>query len=637
MFLMGDKAVASAAQTEITLQSVDYKNENLIVYNNDNKKIYFATETDATKENWEVVDVDDGDTTVIDFSWVSPATESILFLKGDDDEKQLRIILLPSTKKLEISIDYTDLGNLSETDNIAELLNIMTTSGNAKYPADFDDLEWKKSVSGDWLASSSLTVPQLEKFQIKGATLYFRIKPISDNENTVAGTFPDGSKGRRASAEVKLKIEKKSTPIVAGIDGSKFTAAIKYGKEYRVYIDGATVPAYDWVKVYDRAAKPIPLADIINNGSNGTTNPFEEMLIEIRDYSTAKKPASKISQIPVGKQFELTSDIVISEVPEDPALIGNNIYMSYNGNKNIILTVPTASTTKPYEYCIVKKDASFSLEKAVWTSITKNSEIKVLSSKATDGGTVYVRQKGIKSVPATKTTDAIPFSLASTYVTELIDYPSMPVVKKQSLTFTKNYSEDLTFEITLNAANKEAYETKISSIKLGTIPLNDIECKITPELTNPFDKTQVHVMTVTLKKDALSGLSNCYNRAISITFENGTTDKTSVKLTIQNPVLASGLTATPSLGSQKNYTMITVTNTLGNGNARYYTISDNKVENKYTMDKIPTDLGTIYDFVDKGDILITPNKYITVYETSADGYILKIKSNLITEGMINLQ
>ena len=40
--------------SSVTIATVDYKDENVIVNNNDNSKIYFATENDAARNMWEI-------------------------------------------------------------------------------------------------------------------------------------------------------------------------------------------------------------------------------------------------------------------------------------------------------------------------------------------------------------------------------------------------------------------------------------------------------------------------------------------------------------------------------------------------------------------------------------------------------
>ena len=627
-FVFGETPNASAAATPITIKTVDYEEENLIINNNGNTKIYYASELDAAKDKWEIIEVDEGDTTTIDISWVSSNVDSVIKVKGDKNSTQARIKLLGKTRKLEISINYSKRALLDKSDTIAPLLNIMTTAGTAAAPITFIDLEWKKGVGGKWKNSSELTVKQLEKFQVKGTDLYFRIKAI--NDITVGTTPPDGSKGRRACNEVKLRIAKKAPAMVVGVDGGKFTADIRYGKEYRII---TLAGPSDWVKVTDRTVKSIPLASIINNGKDGTTadKAFTGIVIEIRNYATAKAAASKITQIDIEPQRTITGAVIEGKAPQDATAADKNIYVSYQGTTNTLLAIPSASTSVPYEYCVVKPGDTFDLQRATWTSVTKNTVIKIQSSKAIDGGVLYVRQKEIKSKQATKTDPAIRFALASTYVTHNINYPSVPQMDNATYTFTKGYSDSITFNIKLNTLGKKPSETEIRNIKLGLREI-DFTSVVTPLIAPGADTTATaYVLSVTLQKSSLETMTNTTNRAIFITFGNGWVDKTSIKLTIQNPIPVLALTASLTQGNAAGTTAANVNGSPAAGNKYVYTITDAEVKNKVTEDTVLNGI----DYTSGADITVGLNKYLTVYEVNTvTNKIVKLRSLLVSSDKI---
>ncbi|HHU71936.1 MAG TPA: hypothetical protein GXZ21_07890, partial [Clostridiales bacterium] len=436
-----DKDIAYAAYP-VSINMVDYENENIIVNNNGNARIYFATENDAARNSWETMRADTGLTSEIDFSWVSPTTTQTIVIKGEDGT-QHRVTLRERTRKLEVSISYDKMSSISKDISIAPMVNIMSTAGSGEKPITFLDLEWRKGENGSWRPTSSLTVAQLEKLQIKGADLYFRIKATNDT------TTRDGSGGRRVSKEVRLKIAKKASPMVVGIDGEDFTADIRYGKEYRATVNGVTS---NWVKVIDRSTREVPLSVIVNDNRNGLTadKSFPAMVIEIRSYATARAAASKITEIHLPAQRILTGPIIEGEAPADADSSDSNIYVSYNGSANISITIPSASSDNPYQYCVVKPGDIFDIERVAWYTITRGTAVKVLASRATEGSEIFIRQKEIKSKPATRTTAAVDYELASTYLTHKLEYPSVPVVETKNLTFVKGITEDLTFNIQLN-------------------------------------------------------------------------------------------------------------------------------------------------------------------------------------------
>jgi len=275
VYFKNDIALAAGS---VTIKTVDYQEENIIVNNNGNTKIYFATENDAAKNSWDMIpaDVNSDDTTTIDFSWLSPTVEQVLIIKGEDNV-QRRVILKPRAKRLEISISYDKMDSLGKSQTIGSLLNIMTTEGTAVNPIIWDDLEWRKGTNGSWKSVSELTVALLEKLQVKGADLYFRIKAVNDNSAN-----PDGTNGRRASGEVRLKIAKQTTTGSISVDGEKFNAQIRYGKEYRVTYNGTTT---NWTKITDKSVKAVSFKDMLKNGADGLSpaTKFPEMVIEVRD------------------------------------------------------------------------------------------------------------------------------------------------------------------------------------------------------------------------------------------------------------------------------------------------------------------------------------------------------------------
>jgi len=630
--LFQNKATAAASTiSPITIVSVDYREENIIVKNNGNSKINFATETEAAKGNWEIQDPDlnvDGTiaaTTTIDISWLSPSAENILKIKGSENEEEKRVIILEKTKKLDISISYANIENLDKLETIATLLNIMSTAGTADNPIKFDDLEWKKGDGGDWKLIDTLTVAQLEKYQIMGTYLYFRIMA----EKAIPGV----TEGRRASNEVKVKIAKKLPRMVIGIDGEEFTADIRYGKEYRVSIDGGEQT--EWKKITNRATKTVDLATIANDGSNGTTSEFPSMVIEIRDYATSKAASSKIKEIILEQQEDLGGVIVPGSAPVIVDADDKDIYISYNGIKNMVIAIPAATIGEPYEYTVVAKDDDFDITRVVWTSITKNTSVKILASRAVEGGTLYVRRKEIKSKEKTKTTAAVAYKLASTYLPYSINYPSIPVVKKESFTFTKGYPETVTVEAILNVNGKLPFETKIKSIKIGTRVVEFNDPIVSLQTGDPLITTDDYsLMKFTLKADSLKTLPVCTNRPLIITFENGTVDKTSIKLTINNPMTATTLTASVA-PSTVSGSAITILSTLGSGNQWVYTITDTKVINKYTIDTVDLLTKETAFTTPKIEMVVSLNKYLTIYEVNATNNIVKYTSILITASMIN--
>ncbi|MGB4658207.1 MAG: hypothetical protein WBI07_03380 [Mobilitalea sp.] len=615
------------ASGPVSISKIDYANENMYVTNNGNAKIYFATEIDASKGRWDVLLADTGTTTEIDFSWLTDTADNILKIKGDVDSTQVTVSIPQKIRKLDISISYSNLNMLAPTDTIASLLNVMTTEGTASSPVGYSDLEWKKGEDGNWRDSSFLTIHQLEKYLIKGTNLYFRIKAI-DNV-------------RRASSETKLKIAKTTAPVVVGIDGTKFTAAIKYGKEYRIKTMVGTVESTSaWIQVTDRSITSIPLATILDAAAAYTTKDgtiaslsFPAMTLQIREYATSKKAASKITEQKLNAQRTLQGKIKEEKVPVS-TIPDYNIYVGYNGIKNITVTIPSASTEVPYEYAVVKT-GTLNMATTVWTSITKNTVTKILAAKAVQDGTLYVRMKEIKSKEATSSTLATAYALASTYDSFKINYPSIPVMPKSTFTYTKGYSTSIVFDVQLNTVGKNPFENSIKNIKLGTKAL-DYTFVIAPVMATPLDINKVYTMTITLNNirtgtsvgTPLEELANCFGKAVTINYANGTVDKTSLKLTVQKPTEAASLTASIAKDATTSVITVTTATAAATGNKMIYVYSPAAVTGKYIQDTMTA--GTAFV---SGDALVSPvaGQYVTIYEVTNDAKnnIVKYKSILI--------
>ena len=662
---LSSKQIAVAATADpVKVVAVEYYEEQVFVLNNGNSKIYYATEADAARNNWEIIPKDSGDLTMIDISWLPESVENILVVRGDENKTQSRIIIGAKPTKLSITINYGNMTLVGASQPIGAMVNIMSSVGNGNNPITFDDLEWRKGTNGQWRNSSELTVELFEKYLTKGTNLYFRIRAldvqatISDssgdiinlnarrkagetggllfykNQTLTIGTdYPDGRAGRRFSGEVKVKVVRQAPSMVTGIDGSKFFAAIKYGNEYRVTTNGITS---GWTSVTDRTVKSLSLSTILKDANKDGTikaNAFPAMKIEVRNYATTKAVASKITEINLSAQRTLESTVIKGKLPANPSDADKaKIYVYYNGDKNIGITIPLATTSNAYEYCITKKNETIDISKASWTAITKGTEVKVLPSKAVDGGTLYIRQKEIKSQAATSTKPAVGYQLASTYVTHEISYPSVPAIAKVTHVFTKGYSGDYVFNVVLSVNNKEPFEIGIKTIKLGTK-----EIEFTPAA--PTTSGTTTTMQVTLKKSSLEALANCIGKPITITFMNGTIDKTSIKLTIQNPSSAGTLSITNTKGTNTGTTSFTVGTAKASSNTWCYVLTETVITNVTTMDTLTqiapgkTQNSFTTNTVDNIPITAT-DKYITIFELDKDGLVVKYKSILLTSDMI---
>lgn len=702
LYIPGEKAYAAASAIKVA--AVEYYDDNIIVFNNGNSKIYFATDTDAAVGKWDVINADSGKFTAIDISWIISTTENVIMIKGSENDTVSRVVIKEKPQRLNVSINYAYMAALKQTDVIAPLLNIMSSEGNAVNPIIYSDLEWKKGDYGKWQNTDTLTVSQLEKFLVKGTSLHFRIRALDDsvtvtgdtdddkvyddivdvNSNRAAGIdggirafesdtkvtygtdYPDGTQGRRFSDEVIVRVAKMLTSNATNIDGEKFTAAIKYGQEYRITAsypgDNTQAKTADWIQITDKSVRKVSLETLANcvapravsvSGSglcayagtgsmvtfNGTTEAFPGMLIEIRNFATAKSAASKITEVSLTAQRELTKaiqpgmpDPLVGATPED-------IYMDYFGNKYVLLTIPMASADLPYEYCIVKPGAVLDLEHASWSLVSRGTSVRILASRAAEGSTIYIREKEIKYRKATDTQAAVSYQLASTYVTGEVKYPSVPVITKNDITYIKQFSDKPTIEITLNVIGKTPFETEVTGVKLGT-KIIGFDSAITPTLVykDPA-KTLVdgsmnsYKLTLTLHKEDLEAITNCTSRALTITYANGTIDKTSIKITIKDKTASGTLQLSGTPGGTTGKTKISIVSALGSGNTWVYKKAT-AAPTGISMEDVLTD-NTVKSFTSGMEIDVVDKDYVVVYELDKDNHIIKFGFLQISSLMIN--
>ena len=668
-----NKAYASATTTdEIQVIAVAYSDESIIIKNNGNTKIYFASEMDASRDKWEIIECGTSDKfTVIDFSYLSPSAENILKIKGDKDSTPERVIINKRPQKLAVSINYSTFDNTT----VGELLNIQSTEGDGLKPITINDLEWKKGADGEWLEAKYLQTALLKRYLLKGTVLYFRIAALNDvatysdtlapytiddfrdeagsysyknsfekllkeksvlPENLTFTSFPNGTKGRRAGAEVKLKINKQAVTPVVNVNGSKFTMAIKYGQEYRISTNGGTSYG-DWTKVTDTLSKPLKLKDMLKDGSDGLADPFPAMMIDVRDYSTAKAASSRIVTTSIPEQRTIVGSVKV----DTPTVADGNIYVSYNGNKNLIVTIPYATENEPYEYTVVKSGnlVDFDVDRATWTAISKNTPVKIASTKAVDGSMIFFRKKEIKYKAATSRSTQVNFQLASTYVNFKVAYPSIPAAPKKTYVYTKGTLRDVEIIVPLNEVGKNPFETKVVSIKLGTkeIPFTLF---YSPSLPESMSNSVVNYMKITLSGADLDKMANCNARALSIYYEKGTVDKSSSKLTIKNPTPAGKLFFTPVAGTAPNTTIVNMTSSIAPTNRLMYTITSDKITGKNQEDTVDGSY-TILDPTVPIDTTGKVGLWLTVYEVTIPAaagdpsYIVNYGDSVqLTDGMI---
>jgi hypothetical protein len=137
-----------------------------------------------------------------------------------------------------------------------------------------------------------------------------------------------------------------------------------------------------------------------------------------------------------------------------------------------------------------------------------------------------------------------------------------------------------------------------------------------------------NIRTATSVGTPLEEMANCFGKAVTINYANGTVDKISLKLTIQKPTEAASLTASIAKDATTGAITVTTVTAAATGNKMVYVYSPAAVTGKYIQDTMTT--GTAFT---SGNPLTAPvtGQYVTVYEVTDDtkNNIVKYKSILI--------
>lgn len=230
-------------------------------------------------------------------------------------------------------------------------------------------VQYRKGTNGSWITvTPSTNSISTSKYEVRGATLYFRIAPQANT---------------RASKIVTVKIPKKPSAPSVKLDGGKFTiTGLKSGIEYRKGEDTVWTPFTST----NSKVKTLSLYDLYAS----------------KVVSNNELPAGVLEFRTVGTDKKLTSSVKVIEIPAQQKI--TEAYVSLIGTT---LKILDPDTKKPYEYTKVERGTNFIPDKAKWTTINPGKAVIIPRIAVND--TVYVR---VKSRTDKATKQVIP---ASTY------------------------------------------------------------------------------------------------------------------------------------------------------------------------------------------------------------------------------
>lgn len=318
---------ASAATLTNVAFSVDYLEELVTITPGSGNSTKFYISTDG--KTWELIEPFGP----VDISTLLQSKEVTLYFRGNKDLASTEVLLQAENKSLKA------------TYQVVSGVGTIVITNTTTLP-----VEVRKGLRGQW---KTVTGPiSTTLYELKGATLYFRLKASVTN---------------RAGKEISLKIPKKPTAPSVKLDGSKlYISGLKIGEtQYRVG-DSST-----WITFTstDTKIKTIDLAFLFGGGANNTQIPAG--VVEFRTLGVDKK---------------ISSSSKIFEVPLQPGAPQNAIL------SGTTLTIQDTNLKKAYEYSLVDKAVTtIDIKIARWTTITATRYAVVKNAEV--GDKVLVRLK----------------------------------------------------------------------------------------------------------------------------------------------------------------------------------------------------------------------------------------------------
>ncbi|MBP5158969.1 MAG: hypothetical protein ILP10_01570, partial [Lachnospiraceae bacterium] len=504
---------AQAAAVRVT--KVDYDRSEMTVALNSGDTALLISDSKAKK--WETMaEKQDGtDEVTFDISWISQTVDYVMTLKGDASADVVKITIPKQNKSFKVSYFVLD----SE---------IQLTNSDGR------TAEWRKKESMSWTTyNADSFAKELEGFCANGAVLFFRL----------AQTPGAGSNaGLRPSKEVSVTIPKKTAAPSVKINDNSLTVTLNKGIQYRYLvsetgnpvIDPKTGTYMDWEDI--DASTDYDLQDLAPLSMyTETNNDPKETFIQFRTKATASKQMSNITTLTVpAQQAPLT---------ESDMLEGATVEFKYTSSTTFQLKVKSASTSEPYQYCIIDEKSfgttdisSLDMTEVTWKDITSASPVKFdkTKDKIEEGTKIYVRKKALHAQGDPE------YRLASPYINvsgnDGINYPGEATVATESGSILwlqtvagvcNTSNTDGSLEFTMYSPT----ETTIKSIKfvdydnLDEIGSVEITSSVAKNNENGVEPEKKYIITTKIRSTANID-SNTRSRMLAyITYESGSTFK----------------------------------------------------------------------------------------------------------------
>lgn len=417
----GTNASAAGNATMLPDRSVqvNYEYEEIVVTAGNNTVIYYSDNANASE--WEAVEVDEDGKAVFDISWVKSSVTTRVYLKGDADTLvTARYIKAEEKFTAEFvgdisAADVVDIESWKEvykdypqfTGETGYVLFFTKNGGAETAYFDVENVEWRKGTTGNWRDFSELDLGQMNA---KGASLYFRIKAVNDEDT------PDKISGSRYSSDAKIFLQKKAMAPTVNVNNAAMSVSVRNGMEYSLNReDWYLVPTYSKASTGDAVsvkAEDYEVLPTTNQRVTALAVPFvldvdanrkidATLVTEYPDkYDVQKNEAGEVTGIYLyvrtaagqRKSASKTERVLIPFANAEPDIL-NHITVEYQntkaGNSGIMITNnTTAKDGVDYQYAIVDDPDNMTgeeLSELKWSTLKASKTVKVGSSKAQTG------------------------------------------------------------------------------------------------------------------------------------------------------------------------------------------------------------------------------------------------------------
>lgn len=421
LLIKGTGAEAAGNATMLPDQSiqVNYEYEEMVVTAGKNTVIYYSDNANATE--WEEAEVGSDGKAVFDISWVKSGVTTRVYLKGDADTLvTARYINAEEKFTAEFvgDISAADVVDVEAWKDVYEkypqftsetgYVLFFTKKGGAETAYfNVENVEWRKGTTGNWRAFKELNLGQMNS---KGATIYFRIKAVNDEDTQ------DKISGSRYSTDAKVFLQKKAAAPTVNVNNAAMSISIRNGMEYSLNEeDWYLVPTYSKASTGNDVSVKVEDYDVLPTTNQRVTTLAVPFVLDVAanrkidaslvteypgKYEAERNEAGEITGIYVyvrtaagqRKSASKTERVLIPFAKSVPD-IANDITVAYQntkaGNSGIMITNNT--TTKDgvdYQYAIVDDPDNMTgeeLSELKWSTLKATKTVKVSSSKALTG------------------------------------------------------------------------------------------------------------------------------------------------------------------------------------------------------------------------------------------------------------